>query len=218
MSPGLGRRGAGPRVALRDLRPGGGDGPAALRQVREQLHRGLPGLRPRPPGQHGDQGHPRHRGRGLQVQGPHRAEAGAAKFDELLHLASRGQHANVDMLVQDIYGGAHQTLGLSGNLIASSFGKSATTVRLCPAPEFSPEDMAKSLLHMISNDIGQLACLYARLHGLDRVYFGGFFIRGHPGRSLSFWRKPEGPRAGARLAGPSPAHLGPQVPSQQTRT
>ncbi|XP_022454239.1 pantothenate kinase 4 isoform X3 [Delphinapterus leucas] len=48
------------------------------------------------------------------------------KFDELLHLASRGQHTNVDMLVQDIYGGAHQTLGLSGNLIASSFGKSAT--------------------------------------------------------------------------------------------
>lgn len=49
------------------------------------------------------------------------------KFDELLQLASRGQHANVDMLVQDIYGGAHQTLGLSGNLIASSFGKSATS-------------------------------------------------------------------------------------------
>ncbi|XP_014399276.1 PREDICTED: pantothenate kinase 4 isoform X2 [Myotis brandtii] len=117
------------------------------------------------------------------------------KFDELLHLASRGQHANVDMLVQDIYGGAHQTLGLSGNLIASSFGKSATTDH--PAPEFSPEDMAKSLLHMISNDIGQLACLYARLHGLDRVYFGGFFIRGHPVTmrtitySISFFSKGE---------------------------
>ncbi|XP_036163355.1 4'-phosphopantetheine phosphatase [Myotis myotis] len=114
------------------------------------------------------------------------------KFDELLHLASRGQHANVDMLVQDVYGGAHQTLGLSGNLIASSFGKSATTDQ-----EFSPEDMAKSLLHMISNDIGQLACLYARLHGLDRVYFGGFFIRGHPVTmrtitySISFFSKGE---------------------------
>lgn len=110
------------------------------------------------------------------------------------------------MLVQDIYGGAHQTLGLSGNLIASSFGKSATADRgtalagsrpsparapraaprpqhaapCSPSPEFSQEDMAKSLLHMISNDIGQLACLYARLHRLDRVYFGGFFIRGHP--------------------------------------
>lgn len=126
------------------------------------------------------------------------------KFDELLQLASRGQHANVDMLVQDIYGGAHQTLGLSGNLIASSFGKSATadqgtsvrpavparpppparglasSARPLSPPEFSQEDMAKSLLHMISNDIGQLACLYARLHRLDRVYFGGFFIRGHP--------------------------------------
>uniref|UniRef100_A0A2K5QUH8 4'-phosphopantetheine phosphatase n=1 Tax=Cebus imitator TaxID=2715852 RepID=A0A2K5QUH8_CEBIM len=97
------------------------------------------------------------------------------KFDELLQLASRGQHSNVDMLVRDVYGGAHQTLGLSGNLIASSFGKSATADQ-----EFSKEDMAKSLLHMISNDIGQLACLHARLHSLDRVYFGGFFIRGHP--------------------------------------
>uniref|UniRef100_A0A8C6Z4Q8 4'-phosphopantetheine phosphatase n=1 Tax=Nothoprocta perdicaria TaxID=30464 RepID=A0A8C6Z4Q8_NOTPE len=97
------------------------------------------------------------------------------KFDELLQLASKGQHTNVDMLVKDVYGGAYQTLGLSGNLIASSFGKSTTADK-----EFSKEDMAKSLLHMISNDIGQLACLYAKLHNLDKIYFGGFFIRGHP--------------------------------------
>ncbi|TRY82628.1 hypothetical protein DNTS_032573 [Danionella cerebrum] len=97
------------------------------------------------------------------------------RFDELLQLASKGQHNNVDMLVKDIYGGAYGSLGLTGDLIASSFGKSATTDK-----EFSKEDMAKSLLHMISNDIGQLACLYAKLHNLTRVYFGGFFIRGHP--------------------------------------
>ncbi|KAM6313061.1 4'-phosphopantetheine phosphatase [Podargus strigoides] len=97
------------------------------------------------------------------------------KFDELLQLASKGQHTNVDMLVKDVYGGGYQTLGLSGNLIASSFGKSTTADK-----EFSKEDMAKSLLHMISNDIGQLACLYAKLHNLDKIYFGGFFIRGHP--------------------------------------
>ncbi|XP_051529227.1 4'-phosphopantetheine phosphatase-like isoform X6 [Myxocyprinus asiaticus] len=97
------------------------------------------------------------------------------RFDELLQLASKGQHTNVDMLVKDIYGGAYSSLGLTGDLIASSFGKSATTDK-----EFSKEDMAKSLLHMISNDIGQLACLYAKLHNLTRVYFGGFFIRGHP--------------------------------------
>ncbi|XP_072100948.1 4'-phosphopantetheine phosphatase isoform X2 [Mobula birostris] len=97
------------------------------------------------------------------------------RFDELLQLASRGQHTNVDMLVRDIYGGAYECFGLTGDLIASSFGKSATTDK-----EFTKEDMAKSLLHMISNDIGQLACLYAKLHNLSRVYFGGFFIRGHP--------------------------------------
>uniref|UniRef100_A0AAZ3P873 4'-phosphopantetheine phosphatase n=1 Tax=Oncorhynchus tshawytscha TaxID=74940 RepID=A0AAZ3P873_ONCTS len=97
------------------------------------------------------------------------------RFDELLQLASKGQHTSVDMLVKDIYGGSYVSLGLTGDLIASSFGKSATADK-----EFSKEDMAKSLLHMISNDIGQLACLYARLHNLTRVYFGGFFIRGHP--------------------------------------
>ncbi|XP_069803942.1 4'-phosphopantetheine phosphatase isoform X1 [Dendropsophus ebraccatus] len=97
------------------------------------------------------------------------------KFDELLQLAAKGQHTNVDMLVKDIYGGAYQILGLTGNLIASSFGKSATVDK-----EFSKEDMAKSLLHMISNDIGQLACLYAKQYNLSQVYFGGFFIRGHP--------------------------------------
>ncbi|XP_027023501.1 4'-phosphopantetheine phosphatase isoform X3 [Tachysurus fulvidraco] len=97
------------------------------------------------------------------------------RFDELLQLASKGQHTSVDMLVKDIYGGGSVSLGLPGYLIASSFGKSATTDK-----EFSKEDMAKSLLHMISNDIGQLACLYARSHNLTRVYFGGFFIRGHP--------------------------------------
>ncbi|KAM9814291.1 LOW QUALITY PROTEIN: 4'-phosphopantetheine phosphatase [Neosynchiropus ocellatus] len=97
------------------------------------------------------------------------------RFDELLQLASKGQHTNVDMLVKDIYGGSYGSLGLTGDLIASSFGKSATVDK-----EFSKEDMAKSLLHMISNDIGQLACLYAKLHNLSRVYFGGFFIRGHP--------------------------------------
>uniref|UniRef100_A0AAQ4PSW8 4'-phosphopantetheine phosphatase n=1 Tax=Gasterosteus aculeatus aculeatus TaxID=481459 RepID=A0AAQ4PSW8_GASAC len=103
------------------------------------------------------------------------------RFDELLQLASKGQHTSVDMLVKDIYGGSYGSLGLTGDLIASSFGKSATADKASKHEFcFSKEDMAKSLLHMISNDIGQLACLYAKLHSLSRVYFGGFFIRGHP--------------------------------------
>lgn len=68
-----------------------------------------------------------------------------------------------------------------GNIFSTLSGMFAHVVNgLFVIVEFSKEDMAKSLLHMISNDIGQLACLYAKLHNLSRVYFGGFFIRGHP--------------------------------------
>ncbi|KAM9859288.1 4'-phosphopantetheine phosphatase-like [Aulostomus maculatus] len=97
------------------------------------------------------------------------------RFDELLQLASKGQHTSVDMLVKDIYGGSYGSLGLSGEIVACSFGKSATADE-----EFSKEDMAKSLLFMISNNIGHLGCLYARVHNLPRICFAGFFIRGHP--------------------------------------
>lgn len=44
-------------------------------------------------------------------------------FDELLQLAEKGDHRHADMLVRDIYGGDYKTLGLPGDLIASSFGK-----------------------------------------------------------------------------------------------
>jgi hypothetical protein len=69
-------------------------------------------------------------------------------------------------------------MGLSGDITASSFCKAATE-KSSKIEDFSPEDRAKSLLHMISNDIGQLAYLYAKLNDCKRVIFGGFFIRGH---------------------------------------
>lgn len=46
--------------------------------------------------------------------------------------------------------------------------------------QFRPEDVALSLLRMLSYNIGQIAHLNARVHGLDRIYFGGNFIRDHP--------------------------------------
>ncbi|KAK4012056.1 hypothetical protein OUZ56_021157 [Daphnia magna] len=97
-------------------------------------------------------------------------------FDELLALAERGDHRKIDMLVKDIYGGDCTSLGLPGDLIASSFGKAAQA-----APESIQEaDIARSLLFAISNDIGQIASLYAMMHGLKKVYFGGYFLRNHP--------------------------------------
>ncbi|KAK3589702.1 hypothetical protein CHS0354_015215 [Potamilus streckersoni] len=119
---------------------------------------------------------------------------GAKTFDELLELAERGDHRTVDMLVKDIYGGAYSNIGLPGDVIASSFGKAA---RSDTEPLFKKEDMARSLLLAISNDIGQIAYLQARLHGLKKIYFGGYFIRGHPitmntiTYAINFWSKGE---------------------------
>lgn len=48
------------------------------------------------------------------------------------------------------------------------------------APVFAPRDVALALLRMVSYNIGQIAYLNARLHGMDRIYFGGNFIRDHP--------------------------------------
>jgi hypothetical protein len=64
-------------------------------------------------------------------------------------------------------------------------------------PTRAQEDIAKSLLHMISNNIGQLAFLYAQLHQLKRIYFGGYFIRNHPytmhaiSFAIRFWSRGE---------------------------
>lgn len=104
---------------------------------------------------------------------------GKDSFDDILELAEKGSRSGVDTVVRDIYGGGdYGNMGLSGDITASSFCKAATQ-KTKTIDEFSPEDRAKSLLHMISNDIGQLAYLYAKLNDCKRVIFGGFFIRGH---------------------------------------
>ncbi|XP_066588941.1 4'-phosphopantetheine phosphatase [Prorops nasuta] len=114
-------------------------------------------------------------------------------FDELLQLAESGDHRNVDMLVKDICGGDYSSQGLQGDIIASSFGKAATSYNKDNQPMFSEADMARSLLFAISNDIGQIASLYATLHNMDKVYFGGFFLRNHPlsmhtiSYSIKYW-------------------------------
>ncbi|XP_068218382.1 4'-phosphopantetheine phosphatase [Palaemon carinicauda] len=106
----------------------------------------------------------------------------AKGFDELLQLASEGDHRNVDLLVKDIYGGDYSALGLTGDIIASSFGKAmhSSHMKADGSKGFNEADIARSLLFTVSNDIGQIASLYAMLHGLKKVYFGGYFLRNHP--------------------------------------
>ncbi|KAK8714584.1 hypothetical protein V6N13_041938 [Hibiscus sabdariffa] len=99
-------------------------------------------------------------------------------FDELLELSQRGDNGTIDMLVGDIYGGMdYSKIGLSASTIASSFGKAISDKK--ELEDYRPEDISLSLLRMISYNIGQISYLNALRFGLKRIFFGGFFIRGH---------------------------------------
>ncbi|KAI0068047.1 fumble [Artomyces pyxidatus] len=117
----------------------------------------------------------------------------ATSFDEMLAFSEQGDNASVDMLVGDIYGQDYSKLGLKSTMIASSFGKVFKKGK--EKRKFSPEDISKSLLYAISNNIGQIAYMNAEKYGLDRIYFGGCFIRGHPATiatlsyAIRFWSK-----------------------------
>ncbi|KAF7809300.1 pantothenate kinase 1 [Senna tora] len=117
-------------------------------------------------------------------------------FDELLELSYQGNNRIIDMLVGDIYGGMdYSKIGLSSTAIASSFGKAISDNR--ELEDYKPEDIARSLLRMISNNIGQISYLNALRFGLKRIFFGGFFIRSHPftmdtiSVAVNFWSKGE---------------------------
>lgn len=62
---------------------------------------------------------------------------------------------------------------------------------------FQGEDVSRSLLYAISNNIGQIAYLQARNHGLEHIYFAGSYIRGHPitmhtlSYAITFWSNGE---------------------------
>ncbi|KAK9669453.1 hypothetical protein RND81_13G131200 [Saponaria officinalis] len=117
-------------------------------------------------------------------------------FDDLLELSQRGDNSTIDMLVGDIYGGMdYSKIGLSASTIASSFGKTISENK--EVEDYRPEDISLSLLRMISYNIGQIAYLNALRFGLKRIFFGGFFIRGHAytmdtiSFAIEFWSKGE---------------------------
>ena len=121
---------------------------------------------------------------------------GRTSFDDILRLSTEGDNSKVDMLVGDIYGNRDYTaIGLSANTIASSFGKVIYGDK--ELGDYSPADIAMSLCRMISYNIGQLAYLNAKRYNLSRIFFGGFFIRGHPytmetiSFAIRFWSKGE---------------------------
>ncbi|KAI5963090.1 uncharacterized protein KGF55_002882 [Candida pseudojiufengensis] len=141
----------------------------------------------------------------------------AKDYNEMLEMAQRGDNENIDLLVGDIYGTNYNKIGLKANHIASSFAKvfkklrfnnndykSSTNHQITHKPlltsseklsQFKQEDIARSLLFSISNNIGQIAYLHALRFNLKRIYFGGSYISGHMQTihtlsfAVNFWSK-----------------------------
>ncbi|KAF8963857.1 pantothenate kinase [Flammula alnicola] len=117
----------------------------------------------------------------------------ATTFDEMLAFSEQGDNSTVDMLVGDIYGQDYSKLGLKSTMIASTFGK--VFKKGGEKGKFSAEDISKSLLYAVSNNIGQIAYMNAEKYNLNKIYFGGCFIRGHAATiatlsyAIRFWSK-----------------------------
>ena len=99
-------------------------------------------------------------------------------FQDAMKLAEKGDPTKVDMMVGDIYGkdsNALEKLGLAADIVASSFGKLVS--KEDPATGLTQEDLARALLSLVTNNIGQVAYLNAKLHNTPRIYFVGSFLR-----------------------------------------
>jgi len=95
-------------------------------------------------------------------------------FEEALELAARGDNKKVDKLVKDIYGGDYNRFGLSGDIVASSFGQMNIEER---AGDATKEDLARATLMMITNNIGSIARLCCKSEQIQRCVFVGNFLR-----------------------------------------
>lgn len=95
-------------------------------------------------------------------------------FEEALELAAKGDNKKVDKLVKDIYGGDYNKFGLSGDIVASSFGQMNV---LDKAGDACKEDLARATLMMITNNIGSIARLCCKSEQIQRCVFVGNFLR-----------------------------------------
>ncbi|XP_069943163.1 pantothenate kinase 3 isoform X2 [Cherax quadricarinatus] len=115
---------------------------------------------------------------------------GCKTFEEAIELAAKGNNENVDKLVRDIYGGDYDRFGLSGDIVASSFGHMNSAEKRA---KVSREDLACATLITITNNIGSIARMVAANEKIEKVLFVGNFLRVNPismkllSHAMDFW-------------------------------
>ncbi|KAJ4258864.1 hypothetical protein NW762_007951 [Fusarium torreyae] len=113
----------------------------------------------------------------------------ARTYEDMLSQAEKGNNANVDKLIGDIYGMDYSKIGMKMTAVASTFCK-AFSLKHRPEDEdqstedptqavktFSDADICHSLVFAVFNNIGQLATLHSRIHGNPDIYFTGPYVQ-----------------------------------------
>ena len=98
---------------------------------------------------------------------------GCESFQDLIDLSMRGDSSRVDLTVGDLMGVKSQTDtgSLAPDILAASLGKAGLQPRR--------EDLAQSIIRMVSYNLGYIACLVARLQNIRTLYFSGKFVHRH---------------------------------------
>eukprot|EP00301_Raphidiophrys_heterophryoidea_P020356 c5071_g1_i2.p1 GENE.c5071_g1_i2~~c5071_g1_i2.p1 ORF type:complete len:493 (+),score=119.90 c5071_g1_i2:140-1480(+) len=96
-------------------------------------------------------------------------------FEQALGLAEEGHSSKIDLLVSDIYGGKCEEIGLPPQATAACFGKMVNADMR--REDTTDADLARALLTMLSNNIGQIAYLVARERKAKHIIFAGSFLR-----------------------------------------
>jgi type II pantothenate kinase len=95
---------------------------------------------------------------------------GCQSFEELIELSVNGYPSKVDLSVADLMGPFSQN-SFSPDTLAASLGK--------VAGDRPRQDLAQSIIRMVSYNIGYIAYLVARIQSLDHIYFSGKFVHKH---------------------------------------
>jgi len=117
---------------------------------------------------------------------------GCSTFQEALQLAESGNAQNIDLLVEDIYGGDYDEFNLPGSTVASSLGKLVLPeVR----EKADKRDLARAVLEAITNNVGALANLHAHAQNTQEIIFAGNFLRNNKiskarlAYAMGYWSK-----------------------------
>jgi len=103
------------------------------------------------------------------------ALTGSSDFDRLCALAGAGDRARVDVSVAELYAGSEAPLAT--DVMASSFARlAAGPLRRDPRPE----DLARSLMAMVGENVALLAGSLSLWLGVESILFGGSTLRGNP--------------------------------------